>query len=428
MVPLIKKKFIKWILLSACVFGYWQSGAHPMPSSVVNLFILENSIKGEAKIPLVELQNAIGEQQYNNINSSFFRNYFVNHIAAVSGLQKWITVIDSLSTFEEKDPIVGNYKEVLVYFELRPPANESLRKFTFYYDAVIHQVVTHKILIYVQQDWFNGIQNENKVQQIGIIHLDIPTGQVSPLEVSLEKGSWWKGFKSTIELGMQHIKEGTDHLLFLLVLLLPSMLLIKQKHWGKFGGTRYSLIRLLKIVTSFTIGHSVTLLIGASGWLKLPSQPVEILIAFSILVSAIHAVYPIFPGKEIYIAAGFGLVHGLAFATVLSNLKPGAGAMALSILGFNLGIELMQLFIIAIIIPWLLVLSQPPAYKWFRVTGALLAAIAALAWIAERSSGKENFITTTVIKATQYGWWFIIALAAASIVVFYSGYRFRKHI
>ena len=85
---------------------------------------------------------------------------------------------------------------------------------------------------------------------------------------------------------MQHISEGTDHLLFLLVLLLPAPLLLKQKRWGRFGGTRYSLIRLLKIVTAFTLEHSLTLIIGALGWLWLPVQPVEVLIAFSILVSA----------------------------------------------------------------------------------------------------------------------------------------------
>jgi uncharacterized protein (TIGR03437 family) len=94
------------------------------------------------------------------------------------------------------------------------------------------------------------------------------------------------------------------------------------------------------------------------------------LIAFSILVSAVHALRPLFPGKEIYVAAGFGLVHGLAFATVLSCLQLNAGPMALSILGFNLGIELMQLFVIAVTMPWLVLLSLTPLYPRVRVVCA----------------------------------------------------------
>lgn len=174
----------------------------------------------------------------------------------------------------------------------------------------------------------------------------------------------------------------------------------------------------MKIITAFTIGHSITLLLGALGLVKLPTQPVEILIAFSILVSAIHAIKPIFPGKEIFIVAGFGLVHGLAFAAVLSNLQLSAGKLALSILGFNAGIEIMQLLVIAMIVPWLILLSKTPAYKWFRITGAGLAAIAALAWIVQRTTGTANFVTGFVEAAAKYGVWVIGGLALASLATY----------
>ncbi len=393
--------------------------AHPMPGSMVNLFVLEKTIKGEAKIPLIELQNTLSEQQdYANLNSPIFVNYFIAHINAASEKQSWVTVIDSITVIEDTDPIIGKYKEVIVYFELKPPTNVNVRKFVFNYDAVIHQVITHKIIVSIQQDWFNGIQEDHKERQIGIIELDVPSGKYNPLKVNLEEGSWWKGFKGMFNLGMQHIKEGTDHLLFLLVLLLPAMLLVNNKKWGQYGGIKYSLSRLLKIVTAFTIGHSITLLIGALGWVKLPQQPVEVLIAFSILVSAIHTVKPYFPGKETYVAAGFGLVHGLAFATVLSKLKLTAGTMAMSILGFNIGIELMQLFIIAIIIPWLILLSKTVFYKWFKNGVAVLAAIAAIAWIVERTTGKENFVSKAVQINVEYTFWGILILAIASLTIF----------
>jgi hypothetical protein len=416
-------------LLIAILFLGVKLFAHPMPNSIVNLSVLESSISGEAKMPLVELKSAIGLGVHDrvNIDSSFFKDYFNKHIQAFSGQTKWATTIDTIQVTSDMDPVVGNYMEVLVHFELTPPDSKDLRSFTFNYDAIIHQVVTHQILVFVKQDWNNGIHDNDNAEQIGIIKMDIPTEKIFPLQVNLEQGSLWKGFTKMVDLGMEHIKEGTDHLLFLIALLLPAMLFVNGNHWGEYGGIKYSLSRLIKITTSFTIGHSITLLIGAMDWLRLPSQPVEIMIAVSILVSAIHAIRPLFPGKEIYVAAGFGLIHGLAFASALSNMNLGATTLALSILGFNIGIELMQLFIIAIIIPWLIIFSMTDMYKWFRVSGATLAAVAASAWIAERSSSKANFITDFITSAYPYALWCIIALAVISIMAYaWNNYDFKN--
>ena len=150
---------------------------------------------------------------------------------------------------------------------------------------------------------------------------------------------------------------------------------------------------MIKIITAFTIGHSITLLIGAFNLVQLPNQLIEILIAFSILISAIHAIYPIFPNKETFVAAGFGLIHGLAFANTLIDLHLQTYQLAFSILGFNIGIELMQLLIMALIIPELILLSRTKYYSIIRITGAVVAGIAAIAWIMQRYSGNGNVIT-----------------------------------
>src|SRR5438045_3779903 len=111
---------------------------------------------------------------------------------------------------------------------------------------------------------------------------------------------------------------------------------------------RCTLGRLAGVVSAFTLGHSVTLIGGAFfGW-RLPAQPVEVAIAVSILVSAVHAARPLFAGREPWVAAGFGLVHGLAFATVIGNFGLDPLEKAQSILGFNLGIELVQLAVVAV--------------------------------------------------------------------------------
>jgi hypothetical protein len=225
------------------------------------------------------------------------------------------------------------------------------------------------------------------------------------------------GVPSMFRLGMRHIADGTDHLLFLIALLLPAPLLPTRSHWAAVtGNVRDTLMRIVRIVTAFTIGHSITLALGASGLVSVPGRPVEVLIAFSILVSAAHALRPLFPGREPLIAAGFGLVHGLAFATTLQNLGVGPWQRTASVLGFNAGIETMQLIVVAAILPSLIMLSRTPAYTIFRLTGALFAGFAALGWILERVFGVDLFVDVVVNRFAQRGAWIAPSLFVLSIV------------
>jgi HupE/UreJ protein len=138
-------------------------------------------------------------------------------------------------------------------------------------------------------------QTEGESSQVGMIAVDTGTTRVEPLAIHLGEGSLFAGFKRMVRLGAQHIREGTDHLLFLIVLLLPATLMVNGGDWGTFGGSHYSLVRLVRIVTAFTLGHSITLPAGALHWLTLPQRPVEVLIACSILVTSVHAIRPFFP-------------------------------------------------------------------------------------------------------------------------------------
>ena len=134
-------------------------------------------------------------------------------------------------------------------------------------------------------------------------------------------GSWFQGFAAMFRLGARHIAEGTDHLLFLLALILPAPLLAAGGRWGGYAGGKTALRRIVKVVTAFTLGHSITLVFGGAGLGAPPGAVVESAIALSILVSAVHALVPIFRGREVFIAGGFGLVHGLAFAATLAGLR-----------------------------------------------------------------------------------------------------------
>ncbi|MCB0516313.1 MAG: HupE/UreJ family protein [Chitinophagales bacterium] len=395
---------------------------HPMPHSIISLDVSSKEVKAELKLPLNELQLAVPFDVTTNANSLLERSenelkeYILSHIQLKDEFGKlWNIQVKDFKLSEDKQTATGKYQELTAYLLLTPPAGSDLRKFVLEYDAIIHQVVTHKIFVTLKKDWKSG-KIENDETPIGIIELDIANNRVNPINIQLENGSTWKGFKSMVSLGMHHISEGTDHLMFLLVLLLPATLLIDNKRWSTSKGTRKSIIQLLKIITAFTIGHSLTLILGSLQLVNFPSQPIEILIALTIVITAIHALRPIFPSKEILIASSFGLIHGLAFSSILSEMNLGRTEMVYSILGFNIGIEIMQLFVVLLVIPWLIILSKYKIYKWVRIAGAIVCVIAALGWLIERITYQPNFISTTVEDLAHYGKYLVLFLATLALL------------
>ena len=263
-------------------------------------------------------------------------------------------------------------------------------------------------------------QNRNESQSFYQLDYAQDGGSSDPLTLkgwSTVRGSMGAvGFASIFRLGMRHIAEGTDHLLFLLALLLPAPLLAVGSRWIGFAGARRSLFQILKVVTAFTVGHSITLALAALGLVRVPSRPIEVLIALSILLSAVHALRPLFPGREALIAAFFGLIHGLAFAATLEQLGLGRWERVAGILAFNLGIETMQLIVVAATIPSLVLMSRTRAYPFLRIGGALFAGVASVGWIAERLLGVHNPVDVLVNSVAQHGVWIAVGLFLLSIV------------
>lgn len=411
------------LLLSLLLVG-GALGAHPMPNTLLQLKIWSKEIRAELQIPLVELQAAWGlaldqdqGQGFVQQHQGRLKAYLLEHtrVQSESGAA-WPVEMGKLSLSKTENPINGTYYEVKAQLRILVPDGADVRHFSLYYDAVVHQVITHQIVVSVTQDWANGNLGE-QAQQVGTIQLDIPSGKIFPLEVNLGEGTCWKGLQRMFTLGMEHIAAGTDHLLFLLALLLPSPLRREQRRWGGFGGIRYTLHRLIKLVTAFTIGHSLTLLMSTLGWVHFPAQPIEILIAVSILISVIHALWPVFAGREAWIALGFGLIHGLAFAETLSRLHLDLPQLLLSLLGFNLGIEWMQVLVVAAFIPALLWASQSRVYLWIKNGFAILIGLAALAWITERVSGNTNVVTQQVETLADFSPWLLLILTLFALLL-----------
>ncbi|RTQ53739.1 HupE/UreJ family protein [Hymenobacter gummosus] len=397
-----------------------------MPSALVLLTVHPNRLEAELHLPLVELETAFGHPLADSPQTvvprygAALRQYLTRHVRVQSpDGRTWAVRPGALRVQHQQTELNGPYEELLATLQLAPPPGADVRHFVLHDDAVIHQVVTHKILVAVRQDWATGrVHDDAPPAQVGVIELNVVDNVIPPLVVNMAAGSSWTGFTALVRLGTRHIADGTDHLLFLLALLLPAPLVVAGQRWGGFGGARYSVRRLLLLVTAFTAGHSLTLVLGTLGWVRLPSQPVETLIAASILVAAAHAVRPLFPGREPWVAAGFGLVHGLAFAGTLAALQLEGGPLAWSLLGFNVGIELMQLLVVGLTVPWLLLLARTPHYWWVRISGAALAGLAAAAWLTERLSGHPNVLTRALVRADPYAPWLLAGLAVVALLLY----------
>ena len=266
-----------------------------------------------------------------------------------------------------------------------------------------------------------AIVGQKRNQQQSTYELDFRQTSATKQTSGLAFRSWILGLQlsSLFHLGMRHIEEGTDHLLFLLVLLLPAPLCAVGGRWTAVQSVRNSLLHIVGIVTAFTIGHSLTLTLAAMSILHIPSRPVEVLIAVSILVSAVHALRPIFPGRETWIAAGFGLVHGLAFASTLGQLGLSRWDRLSGIVAFNLGIETMQMVVVAFTLPSLLIMSRTKWYRYLRVSGAAVAIIASLGWISERLFDVQTPVDSLANAIAQHGWLVAVTLLAASLACNY---------
>jgi len=198
--------------------------------------------------------------------------------------------------------------------------------------------------------------------------------------------SRWRQFVDYVKHGVWHIWIGFDHILFLLSLLLPAVLVRRDGAWHGGAGLRPAVIDVLKIVTAFTLAHSITLSLATLGVLALPSRVVESTIAASVALAALNNIWPLFQRRRAVAAFGFGLIHGFGFASVLLDLGLPASSLLLSLVGFNAGVELGQLGIVALFLPLAFLARNTAFYrKAVLLGGSALILVIALVWLAERA-------------------------------------------
>ena len=193
-------------------------------------------------------------------------------------------------------------------------------------------------------------------------------------------------FVSFLRQGVWHIWIGFDHILFLIALLLPAVFERRARRWvgvPRFGRAARDVVA---VVTAFTLAHSITLSLAALEWVSLPSRWVESAIAASVVVAAANNLRPLIGGRRWMMAFGFGLVHGFGFATVLADLGLPTASLAWSLAGFNVGVELGQLAIVAAFLPVAFALRHTGLYRHVIFMGGSWAALVLAAlWFVERA-------------------------------------------
>ncbi len=391
----------------------FQSSAHAPDQSYVFLKVFENTVGGVVEITTKDINKALDLNLQEgltmdglNPHLARIKEYVLGRVAFRSSLGAHAIKFTEIGLLELDD--LGEFVQLNFELEGVTAVPDAL---DIKYEVLFDKDPTHQGLLVVAYNWRAGIFDNEA--QVSLIFDSGDTEQ----QLDLTESSVMKGFWAMIKQGVWHIWIGIDHILFLLALVLPAVVrrLRKEKKegeekkkwslkdidvhkqlspkgleaatktWTPVERFRPALMYVIKIVTFFTIAHTITLSLAALGLVRLPSQLVESIIAFSIALAAYHNITPLFGKRDWLIAFGFGLFHGFGFASVLGEIGLRGEFMTLSLLGFNLGVELGQLAIICLIFPILYFFRLSKHYPKVLIYGSVFLIAVALYWFVERS-------------------------------------------
>jgi len=389
------------VLLGAALAALVPSpaSAHSLDSSTISVHVTDEGVDATISVALETLDEALGTDYAADTDVADYSDAVIDYLAThleVTGDDggAWG---ESFSDLTRTD--VEGIDSLRVDVDFDTGASD-LEGFTIAYDAIIEAVPGHEAVVVLTDA-------DGEISTPGVIS---GAGDTVTIGDAAEEGAG-SGTADMIGYGFHHVLEGADHLLFLLALLLPAPLVVVAGRWRRRGELRTTAWRVAAIVTSFTVGHSVTLIASSLGWVSVPSGLVEVLIAVSVAVAALHAIRPVVPHGEELIAGAFGLVHGLAFAGILTTLGLTGSTSLLALLAFNLGVELAQLTVTALVFPSLYLVARTRFYPAVRVGGAVLAILAALGWVVDRLGLAANPLNGVEDAVIAHPWLVVAAVA-----------------
>lgn len=250
------------------------------------------------------------------------------------------------------------------------------------------QLVVHYGLLFDVDPTHRGLVeiNANGMHQAAVLPMDAAT-----MTVDLTAVDRWQQFRSFVSEGIWHIWKGFDHILFLLTLLFPAVVLNRGDGWQPRASLRAAVLDVVRVVTAFTLAHSLTLSLAVLGFVQLPSRFVESAIAVTVLLGALNNLWPVVRERRWIVAFVFGLIHGFGFASVLSDLGLREFNLALALVGFNSGVEVGQIAIVLFVLPVAYLVRGTTMYRRaFMPGGAVAIGAVAAYWLVARVAG-ANF-------------------------------------
>jgi HupE / UreJ protein len=349
------------------------ASAHQLSTAYANMELNEQGlIKGELQIRLYDLEQSLqvdvdsdGKLRWSELQtqSTAIHEYLVNHLSINRSQQPCGVALS------DKWQIDSHFNESYLLIPFRAQCSTD-GIITINYSAIFAEDTNHKLLL--------SLRDNNSVSQRV---LDDTQRQ---LEWSTVEENLWQSFFEFVYQGIVHIAIGLDHVLFLISLLLVSPLYYRNKKWLPEENTRQVIANTVWLVTAFTLAHSITLSATALGVIPLSSRWVEVIIAVSVLFVAINTLFPMIT-RLTWLTFCFGLIHGIGFASVLMELGLSEKQQLLSVVGFNLGVELGQLCLVILLLPILIMIRHKQWYQTIFVKGfSTIIAMIALVWVFER--------------------------------------------
>ena len=372
--------------------------AHQPNQSFIYLRVYENeNVEGRFEIHNSDLQTYFGldikdTPKPDDVRPFYdqIRDYLLKHSSFTSKNEAYkIVFTKEISIF----PVIkGSFIRLHFYLE---NSQELPDEIEVTYSVFLEEDPKHINMLAYEYNWKAGLINNES-----IVALDFTKGNATKT-LSLTDSSIWKGFVAMVKQGVWHIWIGLDHILFLLALILPSVVRRKKRMvevapgktesryyiwgWEPVKKFKPAFIYIITVITFFTIAHTITLTLASLEIVSLPSRVVESIIALSIGLAAYHNITPIFKGRDWIIAFVFGLFHGFGFASVLGDLGIKGEFLTLTLFGFNLGVEIGQVVIIALIFPVLFFIRKIKFYPHLLVYLSILLIVISLYWFIERA-------------------------------------------
>ncbi|GGY82781.1 membrane protein [Cellvibrio zantedeschiae] len=367
------KNFISLLisLLLLCITN--TSQAHQLSTAYLNGSVDSTGVfKGDWQVRLYDLEQAIGvdidgdgQLRWQELQSrAQIVTQYLQHHLQISRNNKNCTL-----AIAENWQVDSHFNEGYLVLPLRAqcPINGVVR---INYSAFFDVDSQHKLLL--------SMSNEKNSSP------RILSDTNRSLNLHEGAGSRFATFKEFVTQGVVHIWIGFDHILFLLSLLVSCVLIRKHHYSHDNPNIKEVVVQATWIVTAFTLAHSITLTATALNWIHLPSRWVEVGIAITVALAALNNIFPMVKRLG-WLTFGFGLLHGMGFAGALGELGLPADQQALTVLAFNLGVEIGQMFIVILVLPLLILLRKHFLYARYSMTGlSAIIVLLAVQWTLQR--------------------------------------------